>query len=381
MIDPLHGMTRRGQGRKSPARKAGTTTGPFQALRHHAPVPLHVPSFTMTNRQGEAFPQGLGWLLSKAQTRHIVEGCVLPMRKRGDLVNTRLSLVRHGVTEWNYDGRVQGRSDIPLAPEGEHQAEAVAERLADESWDAIYSSPLKRAYETARAIARRTGHRQVITDARLVERNMGAAEGMTDADLPVLWPGVPWDDIPGMEPFERLTARAHDALIEMADRHTGGRVVCVAHGSLIRAFLRSLLPPGGDHILDTDQRTVSITTVHYDGKRFAQESAPDHHHILQDGIEYSGEKGRVSGADLESLLSGEQPTAAPLEPVIWRATAIESAWVDGKLVGFARAFTDAVRFGCIDIAVVLPGWEQVRPVLVDRLQRRFPGVQFTVLSS
>jgi 2,3-bisphosphoglycerate-dependent phosphoglycerate mutase len=70
-------------------------------------------------------------------------------------MNTRISLVRHGVTDWNYAGRVQGRSDIPLAPEGERQTAATAERLTTESWDAVYSSPLQRAYQTALAIARR----------------------------------------------------------------------------------------------------------------------------------------------------------------------------------------------------------------------------------
>lgn len=296
-------------------------------------------------------------------------------------MNTRISLVRHGVTDWNYAGRVQGRSDIPLAPEGERQAEAVAERLARESWDAIYSSPLKRAYHTALAISRRIEHSQVITDARLVERNMGEAEGMPDVDLPALWPGVSWDGIPGMEPVDTLAARAHDALEEIAIRHLGGRVVCVAHGSLISTFLRSLVPPGVSPSVGTHQRNVSITMVRYDGKRFTQESVPDHRHILQDGIEYSGETGRVSGAELETLLSGQQSKATSLEPVIWRATAIESARVDDKLVGFARAFTDGVLYGCMDIAVVLPGYEHVRPVLIHRLKRRYPDVQFTVLSS
>jgi hypothetical protein len=50
--------------------------------------------------------------------------------------------------------------------------------------------------------------------------------------------------------------------------------------------------------------------------------------------------------------------------------------VDERLVGFARAFTDGVLYGCIDIAVALPGYEQVRPVLIQRLQNRYPDVRF-----
>lgn len=286
-------------------------------------------------------------------------------------MNTRICLVRHGVTEWNYAGRVQGRSDIPLAPEGERQAAAVADRLAGESWDAIYSSPLQRAYQTALAIARRTGLSQVRTDLRLTEREMGLAEGMLDVDLPMLWPGVPWDGIPGMEPRLSLVARSTEALKEMALRHPDGRVICVAHASLINAFLRSLVSTGGSR---AHLRTVSITTVSYDGERFTPEGSPDHRHLLVDGIEFAGEKGRVAGAELESLLPGCPLRGAALEAVIWKATAVESAWVDDRLVGFARAFTDGILFGCIDMAVAAPGYEQIRPALMERLQSRYPDL-------
>jgi uncharacterized phosphatase len=276
-------------------------------------------------------------------------------------MNTTICLVRLGVTEWNYAGRVHGRSDVPLAPEGERQAEAVAARLAANGpWDAIYSSPLLRAYRTAMAITRRTGRDGVTPDPRLIEREMGAAEGMPDIDLPMLWPSVAWDEIPGMEPRDALSARAHNALAEIAVRHPGGRVVVVAHSSLIRAFLRTLG-------IDIHPRTVSVTTIEYDGERFALTSSPDHRHLLQDGIEYSGEKGRVEPGDLERLVAKPVPA-----PVIWQATAIETAWVDHRLVGFARAFTDGFLYGHIDIAVALPGYDQVRPVLIDRLKARYP---------
>lgn len=294
----------------------------------------------------------------------------------GSAVNTMICLVRHGVTDWNYAGRVQGRSDIPLAPEGERQAEAVAEQFVGEPWAAVYSSPLRRAHQTAVTISRRIGHGQVITDARLVERNMGEAEGVMDVDLPVRWPGVPWDRLPGMEPVDVLAARAHDALGEIAARHPGGRVICVAHGSLISAFLRSLVPPGASPSMETHQRNTAITLVRYGDEGFTQEHPPDHRHILQDGVEYSGEKGRVSGAELEALLPDRLPGGHSLEPLIWGATAIESARVADKLVGFARAFTDGVLYGCIDIAVALPGYEHVLPVIIHRLEARYPQVRF-----
>ena len=64
----------------------------------------------------------------------------------------KLIIVRHGVTEWNKEGRLQGKKDIPLSKEGEEQADKLAKRLKDEKIDKIYASPLKRACKTAEII-------------------------------------------------------------------------------------------------------------------------------------------------------------------------------------------------------------------------------------
>ena len=67
----------------------------------------------------------------------------------------RIILVRHGQTKWNSEGRVQGRTDIPLNARGMAQAEAVGEWLSGRKIDAVYASPLMRAHDTAKAIADR----------------------------------------------------------------------------------------------------------------------------------------------------------------------------------------------------------------------------------
>lgn len=69
----------------------------------------------------------------------------------------RIILVRHGQTKWNSEGRVQGRTDIPLNARGMAQAEAVGEWLSGRKIDAVYASPLMRAHDTAKAIADRQG--------------------------------------------------------------------------------------------------------------------------------------------------------------------------------------------------------------------------------
>ncbi|MCI6858698.1 MAG: histidine phosphatase family protein [Eubacterium sp.] len=85
-------------------------------------------------------------------------------------------LIRHGETEWNKKAKMQGQVDIPLAPEGIEQAKITAEGMAGIPFDYIFSSPLKRAYETARIIR---GDRQIPieTDDRLKEMSFGIAEG------------------------------------------------------------------------------------------------------------------------------------------------------------------------------------------------------------
>lgn len=291
---------------------------------------------------------------------------------------TLICLVRHGVTDWNYDGRAQGLADIPLNAEGRRQAELAADRLAAEQWDAIYSSTLSRAYETALAIARKSGHREVRQEPDLVERDMGPAEGSTPADRAQRWPDIAWRDLPGLESDESLAVRARAALTAIARRHPGQRVICVAHGALIFSFLRSLVPPGAKPLGGGHQRNTAITPVLFENDTFTQLTPADHSHILEDDIEYSGEKGRLWSADLASLLGGPLASSAQIS-VVNRATAVETAWHGDRLVGFVRLFTDGFLHGYVDLALAHPGFEHLLPGLMQRLRARYPDVSFTEL--
>ena len=94
----------------------------------------------------------------------------------------RLILVRHGTTDWNQQRRVQGLSNLGLNETGKRQAEALAQALKNERVDAIYTSPLRRAQETARAIAR--FHKvEVVTLDGLIELDVGEVDGMTYEDM------------------------------------------------------------------------------------------------------------------------------------------------------------------------------------------------------
>lgn len=152
---------------------------------------------------------------------------------------TTLVLVRHGETDWNLHRRVQGHSDPPLNDTGRAQARALAEALAGEQIDAIYSSDLRRAHETARIVAERRGL-EVTAVRGLRERNFGSWEGLTDGEVLERFPSAaygPWGD---GETREEMCARVTEALRAIAEAHPGGTVLVVTHGGPMRSLLSEI---------------------------------------------------------------------------------------------------------------------------------------------
>ena len=139
---------------------------------------------------------------------------------------TTLLLVRHGETDWNADGRLQGQTDRPLTDFGRRQAQQLAEQLADEGLEAIYSSDLSRARETAEIVGRRLGL-AVALDPALREKDWGTWEGLT---------AVERDRVEFVgESTEAHQERILGALRRIAERHPGdGRVLVVTHGGSMR---------------------------------------------------------------------------------------------------------------------------------------------------
>ena len=166
---------------------------------------------------------------------------------------TELYLVRHGETEWNAARRIQGRTDIPLNETGRQQAREAAELLARRRWHGVYTSPLGRARETASIIAERLGLDGVTAIDALVERDYGEAEGMGFDEIQALYPeGV---RAPGQETREEVAARVVPALLELAERHPGERLVIVSHGGAIRSVLQTAEP-------DTRHPRITNASVH-----------------------------------------------------------------------------------------------------------------------
>ena len=152
----------------------------------------------------------------------------------------RIALVRHGETDWNLQGLVQGTTDIPLNDTGRAQAAEAAERLALVPWDRVITSTLSRANETGAIIAERLGLPAPETHPGLVERRGGVAEGRLFREYGVAFPGdTPVD---GRETRDEVAARMVPAVLEIAAAHPGESIVIVSHGGAIRSVLGALEP-------------------------------------------------------------------------------------------------------------------------------------------
>jgi len=160
---------------------------------------------------------------------------------------TTIGLIRHGVTPWNAEGRIQGQTDIPLSEEGIEQARALAERLAKEqgAWDYVISSELGRARETARIIADKLGIPLLEEDRRFSERSFGSFEGTTLKERIDRW-GTDWKQHdPGAETDEALRQRAAEGIEALCERYEGHRILVVTHGGLLAQLIIRLF--GEDH--------------------------------------------------------------------------------------------------------------------------------------
>jgi broad specificity phosphatase PhoE len=154
---------------------------------------------------------------------------------------TIILLARHGESDWNASHRWQGHADRPLTERGRAQARALAERLEHVDLDAVYSSDLRRAVDTATAVAR-AQDLEVVELPELREVDVGSWSGLTRAEAEERFPkgvarwrgGFPgWDD---GESYEEMAERVLGAVLGIAQAHEGERVLLVSHGGPIRAL-------------------------------------------------------------------------------------------------------------------------------------------------
>ncbi|WP_321872923.1 histidine phosphatase family protein [Burkholderia ubonensis] len=195
------------------------------------------------------------------------------------MATTQILFIRHGETAWNRIKRIQGHIDIPLADSGLAQAQRLAVRLARETRDgarvdAIYSSDLMRAQQTAQPAAEALGLPLVLR-AGLRERAYGIFQGHDSTEIEARFPDAyaAWQTRdPGFEPEGGESQRAFyhrvlHALEPIVAAHPGGRIACVAHGGVLDCVYRfanglDLAAPRNYQLLNT-----SINVVDYvDGR-------------------------------------------------------------------------------------------------------------------
>jgi broad specificity phosphatase PhoE len=152
-----------------------------------------------------------------------------------------LVLIRHGQTDWNVEERFQGQLDTAMNAVGRRQAADVKRYLAGTMFDKVYSSPLCRAFETARLIV---GDSPIIPDRRLSEIHHGLWQGRTKNEIHRRWPDQwkRWQEQPHFtprdgEPAGRVRRRVEDFLRSMQ----GTNILCVSHGVIIQNILSVLL--------------------------------------------------------------------------------------------------------------------------------------------
>ena len=205
-------------------------------------------------------------------------------------MTTQVLFIRHGETDWNRVKRIQGHIDIPLSAHGALQAEQLGARLAREGrLDAVYTSDLLRAQQTARPFADALGLDLRLSEG-LRERNYGAFQGHDSDEISERFPAeyVEWQTRdPGFTPpaGESLRVFFHrviHAMEPIVAAHPGGRIACVAHGGVLDCIYRFAMKLPLDAPRNWPLLNCSLNVVDYDGGQATVASWGDVSHLVTD---------------------------------------------------------------------------------------------------
>ncbi|MFD2045679.1 histidine phosphatase family protein [Ornithinibacillus salinisoli] len=171
---------------------------------------------------------------------------------------TSICLIRHGETNWNAAGRIQGKTDIPLNEKGIEQAENCGASLHPSDYDVLISSPLKRAKNTAEIINKYL-NLPILEIKEFQERSFGDAEGLTIEERKLRFPDGQY---PNQEEREAFSQRVMGAIEEVKRRFPDKRVLVVAHGAVINQIL-SILSNGEIGSGKTKLMNTCISNIHF----------------------------------------------------------------------------------------------------------------------
>jgi len=205
-------------------------------------------------------------------------------------MTTRIILIRHGETAWNAIRRLQGHIDIPLSEVGQRQAVALGRALASEKIDAIVSSDLGRALQTAEAVA---VHHQLPlqTDPALRERAYGAFEGLLYTEIAERYPVefAEWQarDVDSIMPhgdrfaesFHQFYDRCISAINRLAAEWEGKTLTVVAHGGVLECAYRAAMGISLDSPRDFQVKNASINRFTFEATKLTLEQWGDISHL------------------------------------------------------------------------------------------------------
>ncbi len=206
-------------------------------------------------------------------------------------MTTRIILIRHGQTIWNREQRFRGQVDVPLDETGLWQARVTGEYVAAR-WPlhAVYSSPMRRAVQTAEATAALQGLTVQVLPG-LIDLHFGELQGMhvdevrqRYPDLLHAWVEAPESiDFPGGERLDDMRQRLVAALQEIVAHHPEQTVALVGHAVVNRVLLCTVLDVGNEYFWRLEQDTCAVNQIEWDGKRYLLKLVNDTSHIWQAG--------------------------------------------------------------------------------------------------
>lgn len=199
----------------------------------------------------------------------------------------KIYLIRHGQTDWNLSGQLQGQSDIALTELGQQQAQLLAEHFPAEKLDAIFSSDLQRAHDTAKALAKKFSC-EIFLEKNMREIFFGDWEGLRFDEIIARWGkefthqlfSAPGDlSVPNGETFAQLSVRAMKALEIVREKFPEGHVAMVAHGAFNKTLLATILHIPLNELWHIRQDNTAVNIFRFDGDYFSLELLNDTHHL------------------------------------------------------------------------------------------------------
>lgn len=200
----------------------------------------------------------------------------------------QIYFIRHGQTEWNTQGMMQGRNNSPLTQKGRDQAKKLGEHLKTEEFDVIYSSPLGRAMETTELILG-DSKKEILPIDEFKEIAMGKVEGIPKEEFELTYPeeyynfwhdGTKYDPTAYQgESYEEVLDRAKKGLDKLSKLYSNGKIMVVTHGVMLKAICNVVLEKGiSEFTKQPVPENTSVTVINYKDGHFEIEkfSMTDH---------------------------------------------------------------------------------------------------------